>query len=89
MTGVGPIGRGGPGRGSRPPTPVAEAGHDLGGAFWEDELLSQLHVGPAFSWRREGETHTLDSPAGVRLQLRGPRLHPLRAEKLWKLLMSV
>lgn len=50
LTGRGSVGGGSSGRGSRPPTSVTEAGHHLSGSLREDELLSQLHVGPAFSW---------------------------------------
>lgn len=49
LTGGGPVGGGSSGRGPRPPTSVAEAGHHLSGSLREDELLPQLHVGPAFS----------------------------------------
>lgn len=49
LTGRGSVRGGSSGRGSRPPTSVTEAGHHLSGSLREDELLSQLHVGPAFS----------------------------------------
>lgn len=49
LTGRGPVGGGSSGRGPRPPTSVAEAGHHLSGSLGQDELLAQLHVGPALS----------------------------------------
>lgn len=50
LTGHGSVGRSSSWWRPRPPAPVAETGHDLSGALWDDELLSQLQVGPAFSW---------------------------------------
>lgn len=49
LTGGGSVGGGSSGRGPRPPTSVAEAGHHLSGSLWEDELLPQLHVRPTLS----------------------------------------
>lgn len=49
LTGGGSVGGRSSGRRPGSPASVAEAGHHLRGALWEDELLSQLQVGPAFS----------------------------------------
>lgn len=49
LTGGGSVWRGSSGRGPGPPASVAEACHHLSGSLGEDELLTQLHVGPAFS----------------------------------------
>lgn len=49
LTGGGSVGRGSSGRRPRPPASVAEARHHLSGSLWEDELLAQFHVRPAFS----------------------------------------
>lgn len=65
LAGGGPVGGGSSGRGSRPPTPVAEAGHHLGGSLWEDELLSQLHVRPAFSWEAATQTSVIQTKVWV------------------------
>lgn len=59
-----PVGRRPPGWGPRSPVSVAETGHDLCGALREDELLPQLHVGPAFSWET---THKREPLHGSRL----------------------
>lgn len=48
LTGGGSVWRGSSGRGPGPPASVAEACHHLSGSLGEDELLTQLHVGPAF-----------------------------------------
>lgn len=49
LTGGGSVGRSSSRWRPRPPASVAEACHHLSGSLWEDELLSQLHIGPAFS----------------------------------------
>ncbi len=49
LTGGGSVGRSSSGRRPGSPASVAEARHHLSGSLREDELLSQLHVGPAFS----------------------------------------
>lgn len=48
LTGGGSVGRRPPGRRPGPAASVAEARHHLSGPLWEDELLTQFHVGPAF-----------------------------------------
>lgn len=49
LAGGGPVGGSPPGGRPRPPASVAEARHHLRGSLREDELLPQLHIGPAFS----------------------------------------
>ena len=48
LTGGGSVGRSSSGRRSGSAASVAEARHHLSGSLREDELLPQLHVGPAF-----------------------------------------
>lgn len=49
LAGRGSVRRRPPGRGSGSAASVAEARHHLSGSLREDELLTQFHVGPAFS----------------------------------------
>lgn len=49
LAGHGSVRRRPPGRRSGSAASVAEARHHLSGSLWEDELLTQFHVGPAFS----------------------------------------
>lgn len=49
LTGGGSVGRRPSGRRPGSAASVAEARHHLSGSFREDELLTQFHVGPAFS----------------------------------------
>lgn len=59
LTGGGPVRRRPSGRRPGSAASVAEARHHLSGSLWEDELLPQLHVGPAFSWGTTAESTTL------------------------------
>lgn len=58
LTGGGPVGRRPSGRRPGSAASVAEARHHLSGSLWEDELLPQLHVGPAFSWGTMAQSTT-------------------------------
>lgn len=60
LTGGGSVGRRPPGRRPGSAASVAEARHHLSGSLREDELLAQLHVGPAFSWETTSKSATID-----------------------------
>lgn len=62
LTGGGSVGRSTSGRWPGSAASVAEARHHLGSAFWEDELLAQLHVGPALSYKN---THQMSRTAWI------------------------